>query len=136
MEITTKSADETKAAGYKFGGTLKRGDVILLYGDLGSGKTTFVKGVARSLGITEEITSPTFVFCKKYRIDGYLLAHYDCYRVGSEEDAEAIGLKEDLSHPDDILLIEWPENISNLVPNNVKKVEFEYKSENERSIEI
>lgn len=108
----------------------------MLYGDLGSGKTTFVKGVADSLGISDEITSPTFVFCKKYKIDDYYFAHYDCYRVRSKEDAEAIGLMEDLSLADKIILIEWPENISHLIPKGAKKIKFKYVGENERSIEI
>lgn len=108
----------------------------MLFGDLGSGKTTFVKGIAESFDIKEEITSPTFVFCKKYKLaNGSVLSHYDCYRVSSKEDAESIGLTEDLSDPDrNIILIEWSENIKEILPEGAVKVYFEYISDNERKI--
>jgi tRNA threonylcarbamoyladenosine biosynthesis protein TsaE len=136
MEIKTKSADETEAAGCNFGKKLKGGDVVLLFGDLGSGKTTFVKGIAKLLEIKDEITSPTFVFCKKYKIgDGSALCHYDCYRVSSREDVESIGLTEDLSDPNgNIILIEWPENINGILPEDSIEVHFYYTGESERRI--
>lgn len=92
--------------------------------------------MAQALGIKEEITSPTFVFCKKYPMESGSLVHFDCYRIGSKEDAESIGLLEDLAKNDEIIVIEWPENIEEILPKNSKKVSFEYISENERKIII
>ena len=110
--------------------TLKRGDVVLLDGDMGAGKTVFAKGVAQGLGIEEEVTSPTYAYMNDY--DGRLF-HYDCYRVESVGQALQLGLA-DYFDMGGICLIEWAQNIAPLLPPVVKRVRIEKRGENERAI--
>ena len=120
MEIITESEKETINAAKEYAKTLKTGDVVLLKGDLGAGKTEFVKGVAEYFGFTG-VTSPTYAYLNVY---GDYIYHYDCYRLSSGEDAEALGLT-DYFGKDDICLIEWPENIESVLPENAKTVVIE-----------
>ena len=117
-KFITNSASETIAFAEDFAKTLSGGDVVLLSGDLGAGKTTFVKGLAKGLGITEEVTSPTYAYLNVY---GDKLYHYDCYRLSSGEDAEALGLT-DYFYGNDICVIEWSENIVDVLPEKVIRV--------------
>lgn len=118
------------------------GDIVALYGDLGSGKTTFTRGLAKALGIEKEITSPTFVIMKEYAISGNKkgitrLAHIDCYRMKSLEDAESIGIHEIFRSKDKVTVLEWPENIEKLLSDYCpKKIKFEYIDETTRKITI
>lgn len=130
MEIVTHSKEETIKFAEEYGKTLKRGDVVLLKGEMGAGKTVFTKGVALSLGIKSEITSPTYAYLNDY--DGKLF-HYDCYRLSSGEDAEALGLTE-YFYSDGICVIEWSENIADVLPENAKVVKIEKIDENTRKI--
>lgn len=118
MKIITDSVEETIKAGEEFAATLKAGDVVLLFGDMGAGKTMFAKGVALGLGIKEEIVSPTYAYMNDY---GGVLYHYDCYRLSSGEDAEALGLT-DYFYGKGICLIEWPQNIEDVLPKTAKFV--------------
>ena len=90
--LITRSREETEAFACEYAKTLKSGDVVLLDGDMGAGKTAFAKGVAKGLGIEEEVTSPTYAYMNDY--DGRLF-HYDCYRIESPEQAERLGLDGD-----------------------------------------
>ena len=129
MEIITKSEKETINAAKEYAKTLKTGDVVLLKGDLGAGKTEFVKGVAEYFGFTG-VTSPTYAYLNVY---GDYIYHYDCYRLSSGEDAEALGLT-DYFGKDDICLIEWPENIESVLPENAKTVVIEKVDNDKRKI--
>ena len=126
MEIITESEKETINAAKEYAKTLKTGDVVLLKGDLGAGKTEFVKGVAEHFGFTG-VTSPTYAYLNVY---GDYIYHYDCYRLSSGEDAEALGLT-DYFGKNDICLIEWAENIESVLPENAKTVVIE-KVDNEK----
>ena len=130
MEIITHSKEETVKFAEEYGKTLKKGDVVLLQGEMGAGKTVFTKGVALSLGIKSEVTSPTYAYLNDY--DGKLF-HYDCYRLSSGEDAEALGLTE-YFYSDGICVIEWSENIADVLPENAKVVKIEKIDENTRKI--
>lgn len=130
MEYVTNSAEETMNLGEKFGKTLKGGEVILLKGEMGAGKTVFVKGIAKALGITDRITSPTYAYMNDY--DGKLY-HYDCYRLSSGEDAEGLGLT-DYFYADGICVVEWSENIADVLPKKTLSVKIEKISENQRRI--
>ena len=114
-----------------FAKTLKSGDVVLLYGDMGAGKTVFCKGIALGLGIKDEILSPTYAYMNDYRGKLY---HYDCYRLTSGAQAEGLGLC-DYFYADGVCVIEWPQNISSVLPENCKKVTIRKLSEKEREIE-
>lgn len=130
MEIITHSKEETVKFAEEYGKTLKKGDVVLLKGEMGAGKTVFTKGVALSLGIKAEVTSPTYAYLNDY--DGKLF-HYDCYRLSCGEDAEALGLTE-YFYSDGICVIEWSENIADVLPENAKVVKIEKIDENTRKI--
>lgn len=139
MEFVSKSEKDTFDLAAKIAAETKPGDILALFGDLGSGKTTFAKGFAKALGVEKTITSPTFVILKKYSVNGEKikqLFHLDCYRLHGPEDAEAIGLNEYLKDNSAVFLIEWPEKIWPLVDKKSKKITFTYINENERKISL
>lgn len=130
VSMITNSEKQTIEFAENFAKTLKRGDVVLLNGEMGAGKTVFVKGVARGLGIDDEIVSPTYAYMNDY--DGKLY-HYDCYRLKSGEQAEALGLC-DYFYANGVCLIEWAQNIESVLPNNCKIVTITKLGQNEREI--
>ena len=130
-KFISKSSEQTLAFAKEYAKTLCAGDVVLLDGDMGAGKTLFSKGVALGLGIEEEVTSPTYAYMNDY--DGRLF-HYDCYRIESVEQAEQLGLT-DYFDMGGICLIEWAQNIAPLLPRVVKRVKITKISENEREID-
>ncbi len=126
----SKTREQTEAFAAEYAKTLQSGDVVLLDGEMGAGKTVFAKGIAKGLGIEEEVTSPTYAYMNDY--DGRLF-HYDCYRIESVEQAERLGLA-DYFDMGGICLIEWSQNIAPLLPKRVKRVQIIKKGENEREI--
>ena len=126
----SNTREETMAIAESYAKTLRGGDVVLLDGDMGAGKTVFTKGLAKGLGIEEEVTSPTYAYMNDY--DGRLF-HYDCYRIESVEQAERLGLA-DYFDMGGICIIEWAQNIAPLLPKKVKRVSIKKLSENEREI--
>ena len=126
----SKSAEETLAFAERYAKTLRGGDVLLLDGEMGAGKTLFTKGLAQGLGIEEEVTSPTYAYMNDY--DGRLF-HYDCYRIESVEQAERLGLA-DYFDMGGVCVIEWSQNIAPLLPRVVKRVVIKKISESEREI--
>lgn len=132
MKIVTKSEEETLRVGETYAKGLRAGDVVLLEGDMGAGKTAFAKGVAKGLEIEETVLSPTYAYMHDY--DGRLF-HYDCYRIESVEQAERLGLS-DYFDMGGICLIEWSQNIAELLPPDCKRVTITKINENEREIEL
>lgn len=130
-KIITVSREETEAFAREYAKTLRAGDVVILDGEMGAGKTVFSKGVASGLGVTEPVTSPTYAYMNDY--DGRLF-HYDCYRIESVAQAENLGLA-DYFDMGGICLVEWAQNIAPLLPKNCKRVRIRKLSENEREIE-
>ncbi|MDE7380206.1 MAG: tRNA (adenosine(37)-N6)-threonylcarbamoyltransferase complex ATPase subunit type 1 TsaE [Clostridia bacterium] len=114
----TGSEEATLEFAKEYSKALSRGDVVLLEGEMGAGKTVFVKGIAQGLGIKDEILSPTYAYMNEY--DGKLY-HYDCYRLSNGAEAEKLGLT-DYFGGDGICVIEWPQNIEDVLPQNCKKV--------------
>ena len=129
-EYLSDTPSRTEEIAETYAKTLRPGDVVLLKGDMGAGKTVFAKGVARGLGVTDEVTSPTYAYMNDY---GGKLYHYDCYRLSSGEDAESLGLT-DYFYGKGVCLIEWSENISDVLPENAKTVEIVKISDTERKI--
>lgn len=123
-EYITENEDETIKLGEKLAGLLKNGDILAVTGDLGSGKTALVKGVARGLSIEEYITSPTFTLVHSYRSPSVTLHHFDVYRVSGEEELFDIGFEEYL-YGGDICVIEWADLIRPLLPPQTKWIHLE-----------
>lgn len=114
----------------EFAKSLFPGDIVLLVGEMGAGKTHVAKGIAQGLGIEEEITSPTYAYINSYDDKLY---HFDCYRIVSEDQAEQLGFS-DYFDMGGVCLIEWSENIKGLLPPGCKKIELIKAGENVREI--
>tara|TARA_B100000953_G_C17838202_1_gene364132 strand:+ start:161 stop:586 length:426 start_codon:yes stop_codon:yes gene_type:complete len=132
FKLITKNNLETEQVGYNFSKKISKGDIIALNGNLGSGKTTFVKGVLKGLNYQHEVTSPTYTLINEYNAD-YNIIHIDCYREKDVNRWLNIGLV-DYFLGDNILFIEWPENIKSILPKDINDIFFKVVSLNERSI--
>jgi len=136
MRIATKSSklnisklENTKKIANIFAKNIVKGDVVLFYGEVGVGKTTFIKSLVNSLEKTDkknisEITSPTFSLMNQYKLNKFDIHHYDLYRLKSEKDILSLNIFEDIS--DKIILIEWPEILGEHKPRNTIDINFEY----------
>ena len=131
--VITNSAAETRELGKRLSEQLKAGDVILLEGDLGAGKSEFARGVAKGLGVTETVTSPSFTILNVYESGKLPLYHFDWYRLESSEELYELGMDEYLGG-NGIALVEWPERIGSVIPAGARKVFIRHLSENEREI--
>jgi tRNA threonylcarbamoyladenosine biosynthesis protein TsaE len=132
--LETNTEDETAAAGESLAATLRPGDVVLLYGDLGAGKTAFVRGMARGLGAPpDEVSSPTFTIVQEYAAKATTLYHVDLYRLEPAE-IDDLGL-EDLVSSDGIVAVEWADRWRGR-PDDVTEVKIRDLGEDRRSIEI
>jgi tRNA threonylcarbamoyladenosine biosynthesis protein TsaE len=120
--VATRSAAETQSLAAEFAAALPPDAALALHGDLGAGKTTFVQGLARGLGITEAVTSPTFSIYNLHR-GARLLVHLDAYRLGSPEQLDALMIDDFLVSPY-CLAIEWPEKVAAWVPPAALHLEF------------
>ncbi|MCF7805783.1 MAG: tRNA (adenosine(37)-N6)-threonylcarbamoyltransferase complex ATPase subunit type 1 TsaE [Candidatus Marinimicrobia bacterium] len=120
----TNSPEETKELAQRFAKSANPGDIFALYGDLASGKTTFVQGFCEALNVTEPVTSPTFTLINEYtgRIPVY---HFDCYRLESEEELYSLGFEE-YFYGDGIVLIEWADRVEGLLPNECIRLFFQH----------
>lgn len=122
-KITSKSATETKQIAADLA-KKNKGNIYALSGPLGAGKTTFVQGFAKGLGIKDKIISPTFVLIRQHAIPDTTktLYHIDLYRLENIKDLKSLGLEEVLTNPNAIILIEWAENARQLLPKNTVKI--------------
>ena len=155
-QFITKSSGETKEFAkvlvgewLKINKTKNSSWLVCLYGDLGSGKTTFVQGLAKELGIKEVVNSPTFLIMKKYvstrrrtnvcspsSTDNkkYTLYHFDCYRVSNYKELLGLGWEEIINGENNIIIIEWPEKIKKILPKKRLDIKFKFVDENTRRI--
>lgn len=132
IKCTTSSAYETVVLGKKFAKILAEKDVVILEGDLGGGKTTFIKGIAQGLGFKKNIISPSFTLMRLYQKRDLNLCHADLYRLDSKEIFN-IGIDDFLYAPHTITVIEWGEKIEKILPRYIKIV-FSFVNENSRRI--
>jgi len=136
MEFVTNSPEETEALGAKLAERLRPGTVLAFTGDLGAGKTAFVRGMARGLGITDRVTSPTFTIVNEYEGGRLPLFHFDMYRLGSSDELFDIGW-EDYLRRGGVCAVEWSENISDALDADVLRVEIRRgEREEQRRISI
>lgn len=140
-----KSAKEMQIFSAKFAKKIlqkqlnNQATVLCLSGELGSGKTTFVQELANGLGIKEKITSPTFIIMKRFKIydlEFKNFYHFDCYRIINPEEILQLGFKEIISKPENIVAIEWPEKIAQVLPKKIISIRFKHKAENIRILTI
>ncbi len=140
MVYLSASTKQTKTIAKKLASQLNPGAVLGLVGELGSGKTHFVKGLAEYFGIKKNITSPTFVLLKPYSIkrkNFKKLIHVDCYRLNSPKELLAIGFDEYLNNTDYLVVIEWADKIKSLLPKNTQWIILKLRGKkNERIINI
>ena len=133
--LETASAAQTQALGARLAKQLQPGDVLALAGDLGAGKTAFTQGLARGLGISKPVTSPTFTLINQYRTpDGHILQHVDCYRLANAPtEMWHVGLV-DLFDGDNVVVIEWADRIPGLLPEEHLEINFAYLGEGRRRL--
>ncbi|MCX6813023.1 MAG: tRNA (adenosine(37)-N6)-threonylcarbamoyltransferase complex ATPase subunit type 1 TsaE [Candidatus Azambacteria bacterium] len=146
IEIVTKSSEETKKVGTALAATLekeplnmKQALVIALEGDLGSGKTSFIQGLAQGLKIQENILSPTFVIQKDFPLqlkNFKNLYHIDTYRLKNPEELLELGFKDLIRNPENLIVIEWTDKVKKILPKEILKIEFVNLGKNKRKMEI
>ena len=136
MEYVSNSPAETEALGAALAGRLKPGAVVAFSGDLGAGKTAFVRGMARGLGISERVTSPTFTIVNEYEGGRLPLFHFDMYRLGSSDELFDIGW-EDYLVRGGVCAVEWSENVSDALDADCIRVDIRRGAhDNQRLITI
>lgn len=138
-KIISKNVSDTIKLGEKMAKKIKRGTIILLHGDLGAGKTHFVKGLARGLKNKSQVTSPTFTIMNAYEGGRLPVYHFDMYRLSSADEAREAGFEEyfDLQSLDGVSVVEWSENVPGLIKGNVIDITIEKtEDENKRIITI
>lgn len=135
MTYITHSAQETVDLGEKIGSLLKSGDVIAMTGTLAAGKTTITKGIAKALGITDVVTSPTFCLISEYEGTKMPLYHMDVYRLDGPEDFINLGV-EDMLDGDGVCIVEWSEKVSSELPKRTIKIEITPLEDGSRQIKI
>jgi tRNA threonylcarbamoyladenosine biosynthesis protein TsaE len=135
-QITTRCVDETRKLGESIGSVVTAGTILALYGDLGSGKTSFVQGLGRGLGVPDDyfITSPSYTLINEYP-GRFVLFHVDLYRIANSVDTEDIGLYEILED-DGVVAIEWADRMGKDLPPNHVRVQFEIIDDKTRKISI
>ena len=131
--MITKSAAETRALGERIAGLLKPGDVLLLEGDLGAGKSELTRGIARGLGVKETVTSPTFTILNVYESGRCPLYHFDWYRLESAEELYELSMDEYLQNGG-VAVIEWPSRAEEVLPESYLEVALEPLGDDERRI--
>ena len=131
----TASAEETIEFAKKIGTLIKGGDVIAYKGGLGAGKTTFTRGLAIGMGLGDEVFSPTFALVNEYRGENVTLYHFDMYRIMNAEALETTGFYDYISD-DNVIAIEWSENIIDCLPEDIITIKIEAKSEETRIISV
>lgn len=144
MKVVSKSRDETEAVARDFGDSLSprvgEATVICLHGDLGSGKTTFVQFLGKYLGVEEVMLSPTFVIQKQYLLPDSgkftKLIHIDAYRLKNGDELKLLNHEEYLRDPNNIICVEWAENVESVIPKDSIEIRLSGVSEFEREIDI
>ena len=134
MQYFTNSAEETERLGERLGETLRGGEIVAYVGELGAGKTAFTRGLARGLGISMRVTSPTYTIVNEYTGGRLPLFHFDMYRLGSEEELFDIGWEDYLARGG-VCAVEWSENVSGAMEDAIT-VRIEKTSDEGRKITI
>lgn len=132
----TNSSEEAKALAKKFAKSITGRKFLAFYGNLGGGKTTFVQGLAKGLGINRRIISPTFIILRKYKMKKGNFYHIDLYRIDRLDQLESIGLDEIMNEENSVIVVEWAEKMTHLLPSKRIEIHFKFVDENKREISI
>ena len=135
LALRSHSSQETQSLGGLLAPLLVPGDVLVMSGDLGAGKTTFVQGLAKGLGIVERVTSPTFVLMKEYQGGRFPLMHLDVYRLGKVQEVIDLGIDEYLD-PSYVVVVEWGDRVEPLLPQDHLTVELIHEGGDIRNITL
>lgn len=137
-ELIIENLKETNKFAKKFAKLLVGGEVVLLSGDLGAGKTTFTRCVLKALGVKGDITSPTFTIMREYKTKKFNIYHFDMYRIGDSSEAREFGLEDYIYSGDKrgIVFIEWSENIADMLRGNFIKINISLLNDGKRKFEI
>lgn len=130
IELRCPGPDDTEALGGRLASSLRPGDVVVLAGGLGSGKTLFTRGVATGLGVEEAVVSPSFVLVREYRSGFMPVVHVDVYRLGSINEFDDLDVLE--MSEEGVLVIEWGEAVENALPSDHLRIEFEVEEDGSR----
>lgn len=134
MKLHITSPDTINTAAQTFVAHMDHRKVYAFDGNIGAGKTTFIKAICQELGVTDTVNSPTFAIVNEYETaKGYIIYHFDCYRLNRLQEAYDLGAEEYL-HSGQICFIEWPENIEPLLPDNVRRVQIIVNDDNSRTV--
>lgn len=146
MQIISKTTKDTEKIAKDFLKTCvndksKNSCVVCLHGDLGAGKTTFSQFLAKEIGVKRKVNSPTFVIMKRYEIKSKSnkfknLYHLDAYRLKNEKELDVLGWKNIISDPENLILIEWPENVQKAIPKKHHKIQISHTKEGHRKFKI
>lgn len=142
FETITQSVAQTQKLGEAFGNSFLTGEgsgtarILCLWGELGSGKTTFVQGLAKGLGIATRLLSPTFIIVRRHDIPetAGVLYHLDLYRIVSSESVAAIGFTDMIREPESLVVVEWPERLGNLLPERHIDIRFATRDDGSHNI--
>lgn len=136
LTIDTFSEDETLALCKKVASAITYPATIALHGELGAGKTVFSRGLCRELGVTENITSPTFPIVQEYLLGDKAVNHMDLYRLSGDDDALSFGIEDMLNDTQAVNLIEWPGRLTWLMPKDAHHITFKHINEDHRQITL
>jgi tRNA threonylcarbamoyladenosine biosynthesis protein TsaE len=134
--FSTLGEEQTSEIAKKLASTLKGGEIILLNGELGAGKTVFVRALSSYLGAEESVVSPTFTLMNEYNGEKFRVVHIDAYRLSSGREAYEAGLTEEFGEKNTVCCIEWADNIKDAIVGNTITINIKYTGENQREIEI
>lgn len=136
LEVATSSPDGTRAVARAVAGLVRAGDLLVLAGDLGAGKTAFTQGLGDALGVTERITSPTFTLAQRYRGTDLTLHHLDVYRLSGPEEAADLDIAE-LLDDEAVTVVEWGDTIRPALPADLLEVRFTFgEGDDDRTVTL
>lgn len=135
VTLYTQSPEETQRLAYQIGKQVRPGDFFAYFGDLGTGKTTFTRGLALGMGLPDVVCSPTYALVQEYHGDGLSLYHFDLYRIADETELESTGFY-DYPLESSVFAVEWAEHMEEELPENAIRIYFQYVDDHTRALTI
>lgn len=136
LDFFSHSVEQTRRLGWRLGRLVEPGDIVLLRGPLGAGKTQFAQGIARGLGVERVVRSPSYTLVSVYDGDRMRFYHVDLYRVESDADIATVGVEEYVAYEDGVVVVEWPDRAREWLPAEALSVELQHVDETKRRMII